>query len=134
MKIRKLSLPNLRFLAAVREEELPAVLALGHIGVDTRRRVGISQGTLPVKMFTYMACALPVILAIEGEAAELLSEANAGLVVPPEDPSALAKAILDLRAVPEQRADMGRQGRAFVEQHYSRRQAAENLERILHQL
>ena len=54
--------------------ELPDILALGHLGLDTRRRLEISRGTLPVKMFSYMACALPVLLAIEGEATTLMQD------------------------------------------------------------
>jgi glycosyltransferase involved in cell wall biosynthesis len=104
---------------------------MADVGLDTRRRLGISQGTLPVKMFSYMACARPVLLSTEGESTELLRRAGAGVAVPPEDPSALACAILELQANPALRAEMGQKGRAFAQAHYSRQGFACQLEQLL---
>jgi len=127
----RMGLPNVSFHDAVPEQQLPDTLALADVGLDTRRRLSISQGTLPVKMFSYMACELPVLLAIEGEAVALMQEAGAGLVVPPEDPAALAEAVLALQADPAGRLRYGKRGRAFVEAHYSRQALARQLAGIL---
>lgn len=127
----ELDLTNVRFHDAVPEPALPDILALGHLGLDTRRRLEISRGTLPVKMFSYMACSLPVLLAIEGEAADLLQEAGAGVVVPPESPVELATAIRALRDDPARRAEMGERGRAYVVAHYARQTQAARLEKLL---
>jgi len=127
----RMGLPNVLFHAALPEAELPPAIAMADIGLDTRRRVGISQVTLPVKMFSYMASARPVLLSAEGESTELLRRAGAGVAVPPEDPSALAQAILDLQANPALRAEMGQQGRAFVQAHYSRQALACQLAQLL---
>lgn len=127
----ELALSNVHFHAAVPETELPAILALGHLGLDTRRRLEISRGTLPVKMFSYMACELPVLLAIEGEAATLIEESGAGMVVPPESPDALAAAIRTLRADPARCAQMGARGRAYVTANYARQTQAARLEKLL---
>jgi glycosyltransferase involved in cell wall biosynthesis len=86
---------------------------------------------LPVKMFSYMACQIPVLLAIEGEASELLHEAQAGIAVSPGSPGAIAEAILELRADPVLRAEMGRAGRAYVEDHYNRQAQAQQLVNLL---
>lgn len=127
----QMGLPNVHFHDALPEAELPAAIAMADLGLDTRRRLGISQGTLPVKMFSYMACARPVLLSIEGESTELLRRARAGVAVPPEDPAALARAILDLQSDPARRDELGRRGRAFVEAHYSRQGFALRLEQLL---
>jgi colanic acid biosynthesis glycosyl transferase WcaI len=127
----QMGLPNVLFHDALPEAELPAAIAMADLGLDTRRRLGISQGTLPVKMFSYMACARPVLLSIEGESTELLRRAGAGVAVPPEDPAALARAVLDLQADPGRRDELGRRGRAFVEAHYSRQGFALRLEQLL---
>jgi colanic acid biosynthesis glycosyl transferase WcaI len=128
---REMGLPNVRFYAAVPESDLPAYIALADVGLDTRRRIGISQGTLPVKMFSYMACARPVILSIDGEAVKLLDRARAGVAVPPESPGDLAEAILNLQANPAARVAFGRNGRAFVEANFSRQKLACQLEELL---
>lgn len=127
----ELALPNVRFHEAVPERELPAYIALADVGLDTRRRLDISQGTLPVKLFSYMACGRPVLLSIEGEAIELLNQAQAGIAVPPENSEALAQAVLDMQADPAARAAYSRQGRAFVEANFSRQELAQKLEQLL---
>jgi len=127
----QMGLPNVLFHDALPEEELPAAIAMADVGLDTRRRLGISQGTLPVKMFSYMACARPVLLSTEGESTALLRRAGAGAAVPPEDPAALARAVLELQADPALRAELGHKGRAFVQAHYSRQGFARQLEQLL---
>ncbi len=131
MQAEQMQLPNVRFLAAVPERELPDILALGDVGLDVRRKLAISQGTLPVKMFSYMACELPVILGIEGEAAEVITQSEAGLVVPPERPQALAAAIRTLQADPARHAAMGAAGRRLVLERYPHAAQAEALADLL---
>lgn len=128
---QKMALCNVRFHNAVPESDLPGYIALADVGLDTRRRLGISQKTLPVKMFGYMACGRPVLLSIEGEAAELLGRARAGVAVPPENPEALTQAILALQADPDTRLAFGHNGRAFVEANFSRQELARQLEQLL---
>jgi len=127
----QMGLPNVLFHDALPEDELPAAIAMADVGLDTRRRLGISQGTLPVKMFSYMACARPVLLSTEGESTALLRRAGAGVAVPPEDPAALARAVLELQADPALRAELGHKGRAFVQAHSSRQGFARQLEQLL---
>ena len=113
------------------EEELPGLLAEVDVGVDVRRRLAITRGTLPVKMFSYLACGVPAVLAIEGEAETLVREADVGLVVPPERPGLLAEAIRALRADPERRRRLGENGRRLVTSGWSRDRQAQDLARIL---
>lgn len=131
---RRMALPNVHFHDAVPEVELPSLLAAADVGLHTARRLDISAGTLPVKMFSYMASGLPVVMAIEGEAAELVQQAQAGIVVAPEDPAALAQAILTLAADPALRAECGQRGRALVEARYSRQALAAQLANLLQQV
>ena len=62
-----------------------------------------------------MGCAKPVIYSGAGEGARLVAAAEAGLVVPPADPDALAAAVCTLVDHPRDAAEMGRRGRAYVE-------------------
>ena len=54
------------------------------------------MGALPSKMFDAMACQRPVILSAEAEACTVLRNADAGLVIPPEDADALVAAVLTI--------------------------------------
>ena len=61
------------------------------------------------------ASGLPVVAARSGGAAEAVIENETGLLVPPDDPAALAQALHRLLIDPEMRQRMGRAGRRWVE-------------------
>jgi len=78
-------------------------------------RHGISMN----KLYEYMAARRPTVIAAEVPD-NPISEANAGICVPPEDPEALAKGMIRLAHMPyEQRLEMGRAARARVMENYS---------------
>ncbi len=88
------------------------------------------QSVHPSKMIDYMAVGRPVILAAAGEAARVLERSGGGVVVPPEDPQALAESIRWLAANPAEAAAMGQRGRAFAGRRLRSTQA-ERLEQLL---
>ncbi len=124
-------LTNVRFLPMQPEAELPPLIRLADVGLATIANVPLAKSSLPVKMFSTMACGRPVVLAVEGEAREVLQEAEAGLAVPPEDAPALVAALKQLRADPALCRRLGENGRAFVEAHYSRQAQARTLVALL---
>ena len=65
-----------------------------------------SEG-LPLALLEAMACGLPAVATQVGGVPEVLSEGT-GLIVPPEDPQALADALAELLLHPERTAAMGR--------------------------
>jgi len=67
-----------------------------------------------------MASQKLVILIAEGEAAEIVKNANTGIVVKPGDIEGLVKAIEYLGNNPDGRAGMGRNGRKLIEISYNR--------------
>jgi colanic acid biosynthesis glycosyl transferase WcaI len=84
----------------------------------------VKDTVVPSKLLTYMAAGRPVLAAVNhsSQGAEILREANGGMLVEPEDPVALVrgvKALLD--ASPQQLADMGMRNRAYAEQHFDQR-------------
>ncbi len=124
-------LKNVRFLNGVAEKELPRYIQSFDAGLATTKKMAFCRGTLPVKMFSYMACAKPVLLCVEGEAEKILQTAGGGLSVEPENVVQLKKAILKLKNNPALRKQMGQAGRRFVEKNYSRKQKAVELEELL---
>jgi len=123
-------LKNVRFLNGVAEKELPRYIQSFDAGLATTKKMAFCRGTLPVKMFSYMACAKPVLLCVEGEAERILQTAGGGLSVEPENTEQLRKAILKLKNNPALRKKMGQAGRRFVEKNYSRKQKAVELEEL----
>jgi glycosyltransferase involved in cell wall biosynthesis len=59
-----------------------------------------------------MAMGKPILIGVEGEAAEFVTTASAGVAVPSDDVDAMADAMVRLSQMPRERlADMGRHGR-----------------------
>lgn len=115
---------NLRFLDPVHRDDLFTMLAAADAGVVCLRDVDTFHTVYPNKMFDYMAASLPVVLAVEGVAADLISEAGAGLCVRPEHPEQLANALRRLKADSHGAVSMGRRGRETVLDRFDRRRQA----------
>lgn len=110
---------NVRFLAPVPQDEVAALLALSIAGLSTLRGTPLMETVRPAKVLAIMACGKPVLYSGAGEGAELVRTADSGIVVPPEDPRALADAIRRLVANPTEAARLGSNGRRHVEAHLS---------------
>jgi len=83
------------------------------------------------KLFDYLAASKPLIL-VGRPANNPVEEAYCGLAVPPQGPEALAEAVIQLYQMsPEERAEMGRRGREYVEKYHDIRKLAAQLESVL---
>ena len=82
------------------------------------------------KIYDYMALARPIVFGAKSFN-NPVSEAGAGLVVPPEDSRAMANALIDIASMSSgQRADMGRKGRDFASANHDTEVLTKRLERI----
>ncbi|MBN1850285.1 MAG: glycosyltransferase family 4 protein [Deltaproteobacteria bacterium] len=86
--------------------------------------------TSGVKIFDYLACGKPVLTTDVGETSSFFRESGAVIIVPPEDPAALANGLDNLLKDKTLREEMGKKGRAFVTGNYSRTQIAEIVETV----
>jgi glycosyltransferase involved in cell wall biosynthesis len=88
-------------------------------------------GVSPNKLFDYFAAARPTVIAADIPN-NPVAEAQAGLVVPPGNPKALADAIVTLANMPlESRMQMANAGRDYVKQNHSFANLALRLARTL---
>ncbi len=120
------------WLPPIPKAELARVLPQMHVGLMILKNIpAFYFGTSPNKFFDYIACGLPVLNNYPGWLAEIIEKNDFGIVVPPDDPSAFAKAILRLRDDPAQCEAMGRRARQLAEQRFSRDQLADQFIRVL---
>jgi glycosyltransferase involved in cell wall biosynthesis len=117
-------LGNVRLLEKQPRDRIPTYLAAADACLVPLRNREVFKSAIPSKMFEAMAAGKPAILGVEGEAREILLASQAGLAVPPEDPGALAEAIVRLRADPALGHALGRNGRQAVQEKYLRRRQA----------
>ncbi|MBP7126531.1 glycosyltransferase family 4 protein [Myxococcota bacterium] len=118
-RARALGLDNVRFLPPVPEEEVPRLASLAFLGYAGLRDLPLFEGARPCKVVAYMACGLPVIFSGRGEVPRMLDRSGAGVAVPPEDPGALARALVEAAEHPEAWARRGEAARAWVEDRLS---------------
>jgi glycosyltransferase involved in cell wall biosynthesis len=91
----------------------------------TLKRSEVFKTVIPTKMLEFMACAKPIVLAVQGQASELLNAAGAGICVPPQEPASMVAAIRQLRDDRDLCRSLGQNGRRYIVENLSRRQTAE---------
>ena len=74
---------------------------------------------IPIKIFEYMACGLPIIAADLPSIAYYLSRVEAGILYDSTHPEQLARSVLDLLAAPERRGIMGENGIHAVHERWN---------------
>lgn len=121
------NLENLTMIPHQPNDRIPDFLSAGDSALIPLRKIPLFKGVHPSKMFDAWACNRPILLSIDGEARQIMEEANAGLFIPPEDPDEMANAILSMQAEPINRDQMGNRGRTLTENHFSRQVLAEQL-------
>ena len=130
----KYGLSNLKFIREQPRELIPDYLSAADIALIPLRNLDLFKRALPSKMFDAWACRRPILLCVDGEARSILDQAKGGLFAHPEDVSAIAKALLELKKNPLLRETMGRNGRLLTERHYSRQTQAAQLVLLLEQI
>lgn len=133
MRLKALKkLTNVEFRAPVSKREIFGVLSEAGAVVAllkdiTLYRFGISMN----KLYDYMASARPVLFAARSFN-NPVSESRCGMVIPPENPQALADAIIRVAEMPiEERWEMGLRGRRFVEEYHNVAKASVQLESFM---
>lgn len=90
-----------------------------------------ARGLAPLKVYESMALGTPVIASDLPFMAGLVRTSGAGLVVPPDDPSAVARAVAMLATDATLRDELGRAGRMAVAEAHTWGHRAAATERVL---
>jgi colanic acid biosynthesis glycosyl transferase WcaI len=118
---KTLGLGNVQFLPLQPAEEVPEMLSAADILLLNQSATVVDM-VLPGKILFYMAAGRAVIASAhdKSDTADCLRGTGSGLIVPPDDPDALAEAILKLSKDPASAERMGKSGRIYAEQNFSR--------------
>jgi glycosyltransferase involved in cell wall biosynthesis len=117
----EMQLTNLVFLSPVAKIEMASILAGCDACLAILKPLEMYKTTYPNKVFDYMACARPVVLAIDGVIRKVVEDAHAGIPVAPGNPQELANAVQYLFLHRQDAANMGKSGRKYVEQYFDRK-------------
>jgi colanic acid biosynthesis glycosyl transferase WcaI len=123
---------NVKFLGRHPGSQMPRFYALADALFLHLRSDPLFTITIPHKLFTYLASGRPILAAVDGDAADIVRDIDAGLVCPPEDPEALAEGVRRLHSLSEsERSAMGNRGRLAAVEQYDRVYLVTQIEKML---
>ena len=126
------NLKNVIFAGAQPKEKMPEYCHAADVCIAILKKLDSFTTTYPNKIFDYMACGCPTILAIDGVAREVIEKAKAGEFVEPDNQEQLAQKVLKFYNSPELTKQYGINARRYVKDHFDREKIAENLNAALH--
>lgn len=132
---RRRGVSNIQFCGAQPKDRMPDFVNACDVGAAVLQDNPTFRTVYPNKVFDYMSCARPTLLAIDGVARDLVcTEARAGVFAKPEDAQALAAAIRQLADDPDAGEEMGKRGREWVLAHATRKALAAKYLEIMENL
>lgn len=115
-----LGLSNVQFLPRVTVDEVGAYLSSASVLLVHLANDPVFDITIPQKTQAYMLAGRPVLMAVGGEAGEIIRNAGAGMVVRPCDPEQLAQAAIELSELSQKKLQaMAINGKNFYNENMS---------------
>jgi len=113
--------PRIVYVGVIPYRELGGFVAPAAAGLCVKddRGTHAATGWSPLKLYEMMATGIPVVVTDLPGQFEVVEAARAGLVLPPGDPGALARAVAQLAADPGEAQAMGRRGHELVAREHS---------------
>lgn len=128
---KKENCTNVYFYDPVKKYDVPQILKNIDLCLFNLKDLKVFRfGISPNKLFDYMYSSKPLVFACECSN-DLVKEANAGISVPPENPEAFAKAVIELYSMnEEERARLGANGRKYIQQYHDIPVLVDKLEKL----
>ena len=108
-----------------RRDDMPSVYRSFDVMVSSSRKEG-----LPVSILEGMATGLPVVATAVGEVPSIIRSGETGLLIPPDNPLLLAKAIAELLVDHEYRERLGSAAKKLIEREFSSERMAADYLRV----
>jgi colanic acid biosynthesis glycosyl transferase WcaI len=116
-------------------ERMPSFFKHADVMLVSLKAEPVFSLTIPGKIQSYLAAGLPILAMLNGEGAEVIERAGAGITCPAGDARALANAILRMASLsPAQRLEMGRNGRVLSTAEFDRTKLIDQLESWMNEL
>ncbi len=127
--VRARKLTNVRLIPSQPKAMMPRLWSIHDLALIPLRNQELFATVIPSKIFEAMAMGIPVLMSVpDGEATRLVRATGCGVVVRPEDPQAMADAIVRLARDSDQRARFRASGLAAASQYTRSKQAARMVE------
>ncbi len=118
---KELNLNNVSFLGRIDSKQIKLL----YRKIDTLflqlRKDHLFKHTIPSKLQAYMASGKPIIGAVEGSSADIINEAECGIVVEPENVNEIKNAILRIKALSNMKLkEIGSNGLNYSNLHFNK--------------
>lgn len=128
----ELDLDNVVFVDPQPFDKMAQVLALGDAQLVSLKDVPLYRATIPSKIQANMAAARPIIAAVSGDAAAVVTDADCGVPARPGDVDDLVRAVVDLAdASADRRAQLSQNARNAYLRRFSEQTAGDSLVELL---
>lgn len=129
---RRRGLTNLQFADRVPQEDVPNYLAALDVAIIHLRPDPVFKTVIPSKLFEFMAMGVPVLMAVEGESAEIVANCGCGVCIPSGNSQEMAAEVIRLSETRDQLWQMSHRGQTAAAEQFGRhvkaRQALSTLE------
>jgi glycosyltransferase involved in cell wall biosynthesis len=123
---------RLQFIDRQPVERINTFLAAADALLVHLKKSELSHFVIPTKTLAYMATGRPILMAMEGAAADLVQAAGAGIAIAPGEPDRLAAESLALSQLSSEARDaMGQRGRSYLHAHLSKERVIPQYEEML---
>ncbi|WP_033152140.1 glycosyltransferase family 4 protein [Pseudobutyrivibrio ruminis] len=120
------------FAGRVKPEEVPALLATGDAAFISFADDELFAKTIPAKLQSYMACAMPIIASARGETARIINEADCGMCSDIGDAEELAVSIVAMSKLsPERLAQLGENSRNYNKSHFDKKTLMDEMDAFI---
>jgi len=113
------NLDNIVFIGRQNKLLIPGFLSITDACLVHLKKSELFKTVLPSKIFESAAMAKPIILGIEGFAAEFIKQADAGICIEPENAEQLAQEVKNLADDPQLCQSLGQAGHEYVIKHHN---------------
>jgi len=120
-KVKSAKINNVKFLDPIPKNRLYKYISMADVGLATLKPTNYLKTTYPNKVFDYMACKIPCIIAIDGVIRNLVESSNAGMFSNPNNPNSLVSTILKMKQMTKTyREQMGENGYKTIVDSFNR--------------
>jgi colanic acid biosynthesis glycosyl transferase WcaI len=133
-RAQQMGLSNVLFLPRQRPENMGPLLAAADVLLVHLRDLALFSITIPSKTSAYLVAGRPILMAVRGDAADLIRQSGSGLCGEPENPTALVATIRQFLSMQEQERNlMGQNGWRYYQQKLSLHTGVEKFEAVFAQ-
>ena len=126
-----LNLKNTLFLKPRPVSEISSVLALADVLLVHLQEYPLFKITIPSKIQAYLRAGKPILVAVRGNAADLVAASGAGIKCEPENPPSIADAAIKFRLLSSSQLEaMGYCGRKFYDENLALSVGVSKFEKI----